>query len=142
MADRSAARSRPQAGVLCRKLTDSRPIELFFALGDQPMETVVQQVGYRHRHVQGLRSFEKQTHVLVTERHCEARGLEFTLREQRTIRAVYRGRKQRCGEQFHEIPGIDAGLADEGECLPERLYGSSDHEVAGELDETRLLRLG
>src|SRR5215470_11521075 len=104
MAGRSAARSRPQARVLCRKLTDGRPIELFFALGDQPMEAVVQQVGNRHRHVQGLRSFEKQTHVLVTERHCEARGLELTLREQRAIRAVYRSRKQRCGESHSSTP--------------------------------------
>jgi hypothetical protein len=62
------------ASILARQSPDGGPVEPLAALGEEPHESIVQQVGKRHRYPQVLGCGEREADVLVAEGAANAAG--------------------------------------------------------------------
>src|ERR1700687_5994723 len=109
--------------VLARKTADGGPIELLAALSAQPQESVAQQAGERHRHLESLSRRQRKANVLISERRGEGRWLKPSLSDQAAIGLVSRRGEDRRGEELDIGAPVDASLADERDGLAQPLYG-------------------
>ena len=83
------------AGILGRKLTDCRPVELVAAMGQQCQEPVTQEARQRHGHPEIFRCRERQADVFVAKRSRKTGGFEFSIGDQPAIGLVDGGIEQR-----------------------------------------------
>ena len=65
------------AGILGRKLTDCRPVELVAAMGQQCQEPITQEARDRHGHPKIFRCRERQADIFMAKRSRKPAGSNF-----------------------------------------------------------------